>query len=79
METTININLEEGTCDMEIKGLSLGRINNLSAIAQAVADNFKSALIISGADLMKAEDAANLLLQGKRDIQGILRGVFRGS
>ena len=77
METSITINLKDGTCDIEVRGLSLGCINNLSAITQAVADNIKSTLIISGADSKKAGEAANLLLQGKHDIQGILKGVFR--
>lgn len=79
METTIKIDLKEGTCNIEIHDLFLEHINSLSVITQAVADNFKSTLILAGADLKNAEIAANLLLQEKHDIQYILKGAFQES
>lgn len=79
MEASIKVNLQEATFDVEIRGLSLGCTSNLSTLAQAVAENIKSTFILSGANPKKAEEAVNLLLQGRRDIQGILVGVFRDS
>ncbi len=73
METKISINLKDKSFDLEVRGASLNHINNLSAIGQAVADNLKANLLILGADPDKADEGANLLLQGKYDIQDILR------
>lgn len=76
METKISVNLKDQTFDLEIRRTSLNHINNLSAIAQAVADNLKANLLILGAEPGKAEEGVNLLLQGKYDIQDILRGCL---
>lgn len=65
--------------DVEIHGISLNRINNLSTISKDVAENLKWALRQSGADPVKAEEGVSLLLQGKHDIQYILRECFSGS
>lgn len=73
METKISVNLKDQTFDLEIRGTSLNHINNLSAIGQAVADNLKANLLILGADPGKVDEGVNLLLQGKYDIQDILR------
>lgn len=73
METKISVNLKDQTFDLEIRGASLNHINNLSTIGQAVADNLKANLLILVADPDKAEEGVNLLLQGKYDIQDILR------
>lgn len=62
--------------DVEIHGISLNSIKNLSTISDDVAENLKMALCLSGADPKRAEDGVNLLLQGKHDIQYILKGCF---
>lgn len=79
MDKAIKINLKEMTVDVEIHGLSLNCIKNLSTISDDVAENLKWALRLLGADPKKTEDGVNLLLQGKHDIQGILRGCFSES
>ncbi len=76
MEIKISINLQSQTFDMEIRGASLNHTNDLSTIGQAVADNLKANLLILGADPKKADEGVNLLLQGKYDIQDILRGCL---
>lgn len=75
METNIKINLNYSTCDIEVRGLSLNRINNLSTLPQAVAENLISVLTLLGMETEKAKDGVNLLLQGKLDIQRILEEV----
>ncbi len=76
MEKAIKINLKEMSFDVEIHGMSLNSIKDLSTISKDVAANLKFALTLQGADPQKAEEGANLLLQGKYDIQDILRGCF---
>lgn len=76
MEKTIKINLEDETVDIEIHSLSINSITNLSTIHEDVAENLKSTLILAGANPVRADSGVNLLLQGKLDIQGILKGCF---
>lgn len=64
------------TVDVEIHGLSLNCIKDLSTISDDVAENLKCALRLLGADPKRTEDGVNLLLQEKYDIQDILRGFF---
>lgn len=79
MDKTIKINLKELSFDVEIHGISLNNIKDLSTISNDVAENLKWALRLLGADPKRSEDAVNLLLQGKHDIQYILRGGFSES
>ncbi len=76
MEKIIKINLDDETVDIEIHGLSINSMTNLSTIHEDVAENLKSTLILAGANPVKADSGVNLLLQGKLDIQGILKGCF---
>ncbi len=73
MEKTIKINLKENTFDVEIRGMSLNHITTLSTISEDVAENLKSMLILLGAEPSRAAEGVSLLLQGKYDIQDILR------
>lgn len=73
METKIKINLKDQSFDLEMCGVSLNHINNLSAIGKAVADNLKANLALQGVNPEKADEGVSLLLQGKCDIQDILR------
>lgn len=79
MDKTIKINLKEMSFDVEIHGISLNNIKDLSTISNDVVENLKWALRLLGADPKRTEDAVNLLLQGKHDIQYILRGCFSES
>ena len=76
METKININLKDQSFDLEIRGASLNHVSNLSTIGQAVADNLKASLVLLGVEPKKADEGVNLLLQGKCDIQYILKGCL---
>lgn len=76
MEKIIKINLDDETVDIEIHGLSINSITNLSTIHEDVAENLKSTLILAGANPVRADSGVNLLLQGKLDIQGILKECF---
>ena len=73
METKISINLEEETFDLEIRGAWLDHIVNLPTTVQAVADNLKAGLVLHGVKPEVADAATNLLLDGKRSSQDILR------
>lgn len=48
MEQEIKINLGEAKCDISIKGLSLCRIQNLSALPECVAEQMKRVLLMIG-------------------------------
>lgn len=76
MNKTIKINLDDETFDVEIHGMSLNHIRNLTAISKDVAANLLSHILLLGAVPNRAEDGVNLLLQGKYDIQDILRGCL---
>lgn len=76
MDKTIKINLDDETFDVEIHGMNLNHIKNLKAISKDVAANLISHILLLGADPNRTEDGVNLLLQGKRDIQYILRGCL---
>lgn len=76
MEKKIRINLQDMSFDVELHGISLNNIKNLSTISDDVAENLKRALQLLGADPKRTEDAVSLLRQGKRDIQYILKGCF---
>lgn len=76
MDKTIKINLDDETFDVEIHGMSLNYIKNLTTISKDVAANLMSHMLLLGADPNRAEDGVNLLLQGKCDIQYILRGCL---
>lgn len=76
MEKTIKINLKDETFDVEIHGLSISHISNLSTLPEEVAENLKRTLVTIGANPEKAEQGISLLLQGTADIQYILKGVF---
>ena len=76
MEKTIKINLKDGTFDVEIHGLSLSRINNLSTLPEDVAENLKRTLRTLGGKPDKIEAGVSRLLQGKGDIYGILRAIL---
>lgn len=65
--------------DVEIHGISLNNIKDLSTISNDVAENLKWALRLSGVDLKRAEAGVSLLLQGKLDIQCILQECFSES
>lgn len=75
MEATTHINLEEETCDIEIRNLPLTRISNLSMIQKSVAMDLEFALTLLGMTPEEAERYVNLLLSGKTSIQGILKAV----
>lgn len=76
MEKTIKINLENGTFDVEIHGLSLNRISNLSTLPEEVAENLKRALLTMGGNPEKVDVCVSRLLQGRSDIYSILRAVL---
>lgn len=76
MEKTIKINLQDMSFDVELHGISLNNIKDLSTISDDVAENLKRALQLLGADPKRTEDGVSLLRQGKRDIQYILQGCF---
>lgn len=76
MEKIIKINLDDETVDIEIHSLSINSITNLSTIHEDVAENLKSTLILAGANPVRADSGVNLLLQGKLEIQGVLKGCF---
>lgn len=76
MEKSIKINLKDESFDIEIHGMGLDCIKNLSAISEDIAANLKSVLLLSGADPTAADNAINLLLQGNCDIQCILKECF---
>lgn len=76
MEKTIKINLKEMSFDVEMHGVSLNCIKDLSTISNDVAENLKGALCLLGADPKRAEKGVNLLLQGMPDILYILKGCF---
>lgn len=77
MEQEIKINLKEETCDIEIHGLNLRHINNLTVMREAVADNLKHALIASGMPPARAAEGISLLLQGNLSVGCILKEVLR--
>lgn len=77
METSIKINLKEATCDIEIHGLNIRHINNLTTIRETVADNLKHSLITLGMPPTRAEEGVNLLLQGNLSVECILKEVWR--
>lgn len=76
MEKTIKINLEDGTFDVEIHGLSLSRISNLSTLPEDVAENLKRTLRTLGGNPDMIEAGVSRLLQGKSDIYSILRAIL---
>lgn len=76
MEKTIKINLEDRTFDVEIRGLSLSRISNLSTLPEEVAENLKRAFATIGIEPGKADQAVSLLLEGNVDIRYIWTEVF---
>lgn len=75
METSIKINLQEKTCDIEIKNLNIDNIKQLSTIGEAVAESLKSSLVLIGMDDAKSKEAVIHLMQGNLDIQSILRAI----
>lgn len=77
MEKTIKINLKDETCDIEIRGLCLNRIENLATLAEAVKESLASTLVLMGVDSDMAKKGVSLLLQGTTDIEGILKAGFR--
>lgn len=72
MKKIITVNLSDNTFDVELHGISLNRIRDLSTISDDVAENLKSTLMLLGADYQKVDKCISLLLQGKCDIQYIL-------
>lgn len=75
MNTTFKVNLKEETCDVEIHGLPLRHIEQLSTIKDNMAEYLTNTLIIGGMESAKAKEAVSLLLQGKLGIQNILKAI----
>lgn len=78
MEKSIKINLKDASFDVEIHNISLNHIKDLSTLPEDIAENLKSLLLLLGVDRELAEEGVNLLLQGKNDIQYILKGCLGG-
>lgn len=76
MEKTIKINLKDGTFDVEIHGLSLNCMSNLSTLPEEVAENLKRTFATIGIEPGKADQAVSLLLEGNVGIQYIWTEVF---
>lgn len=80
MELKINVDIDKGFCDVEVKGLNLKYVKNLTTIAYAVADEYKKCLILYGIKQEIAEKAKKLLLTIPKDgdIQRILEVASQG-
>lgn len=76
MEKTIKINLEEGTFDVEIHGLSLSRISNLSTLPEEIAESLRCTLITAGANPERTAEVVSLVLQRNVGTDYILREAF---
>lgn len=76
MEKTIKINLKDGFVDLEIRGLGIGRISNLSTLPEDVTDSLRRTLITAGANPEQAAKVVSLLLQRNFDTDYILREAF---
>ena len=76
MEKTIKINLENGTFDVEIHGLSLNRMSNLSTLPEEVAENLRRTLITAGANPERTAEVVSLVLQRNVGTDYILREAF---
>ena len=76
MEKTIKINLKDGTFDVEIHGLSLSRISNLSTLPEEVAENLRRTLITIGANPERTAEVVSLALQRNVGTDYILREAF---
>lgn len=79
METKISVNLKDMTCSLEVSNLFLGRISNLSALPEMVAEQLKRNLYLISCNpesKEKIESSVSLLLEGKIDTEDILKSIF---